>query len=289
MKPDFVPTRPLAEHQERLEKQAWWRRQRRHEPNHVGILERVFYGMVSLTWMAWAVIGVLSGHMFFLVSRGGPLHFFGLPALFFSLCVLAGAAACASVVVDHYDRRDNEDAYRRVRLALWWTAAGFLGCAMLVGLGEKLSLLPSTDGGVGLLSARQLRQLLHVEWLARVVQPHIESVRASFVYTTGWSFLAGAVAQQLGWLGPDRKEPVRTALVGGAVLLPVLSAFTLNLLTDAVLGRVAQDAKLMEDEIKATVAWTHSLLVGALAVWAFVALGTVVALLRWLKIVPPPR
>jgi hypothetical protein len=101
LRPDFVNTQPLPEHQQRLDKQAWWRRQRRHQPNQVYIGARLFYGVLTLTWTAWAAIGVLSGHMYFLVSRGGPLHLFGLPALLFSGSVLAAAVACGSVIVDH--------------------------------------------------------------------------------------------------------------------------------------------------------------------------------------------
>jgi len=86
----------------------------------------------AVTWGAWACIGFLSGHLFFLVSRGGPAHFSGLPALIFAGAVLACAVACMTMVVDHYDRRDNEAAYRRLKKQLWWGAGALFLVAILV-------------------------------------------------------------------------------------------------------------------------------------------------------------
>lgn len=51
---------------------------------------------------------------------------------------------------------------------------------------------------------------------------------------------------------------------------------------------IAQDPGLSEDEVKATVAWMHSMLVGVLGVWAFAAVAFAMGVLRWLGIVPHP-
>jgi hypothetical protein len=284
LKPDFVATRPLPDHQQRLEEQAWWRR--RYRPNQVYVGQRLMCGVLSLTWMAWAAIGVLSGHMFFLVSRGGPIHWSGLPALLFCGAVLAAAAACGSVIVDHYDRRDNEAVYRRLKRGLWWGAAGLFGCAVLVGTGEKLSVLPWTDGRLGVLSGQALRELLHSESLSALLQPHVDALRRWLFYSTAW-FLIGAF-----FLKKFEKHPQGSSVFAGLIavlmILPVVTAFTLNLLADLASGQVAQDPGLREDEVKAKLAWTHSMLVGALGVWAFAAVACVLGLLRWLGVVARP-
>jgi hypothetical protein len=121
----FAPTTPLPQHQVRLREQRRWSRPP-YVPNNVPRRLRILYGLISLTWVGWAVIGLLSGHMFWLVSRHGPVHFSGVPALLFCAAVMACAAAFAVSIVDHYDKRDNEDAYRRTRRWIW--LAALAGC-----------------------------------------------------------------------------------------------------------------------------------------------------------------
>ena len=131
----FTPTQPLPECQDRLRKQRRWTRTI-YTPNDVPLSHRILYGLISLTWVGWAMIGLLSGHMFFLVSKRGAIHFSGVPAMLFSAAVVACAIACVVTIVDHYDRRDNEESYRRVRRRAWLTAMVFFLPVRLHGPGR---------------------------------------------------------------------------------------------------------------------------------------------------------
>jgi len=70
----FAPTQPLPEHQDRLRSQRHSTRLK-YTPNHVPLIARTLYALVSLTWIGWAMIGLLSGHMFVLLSKRGPIQF----------------------------------------------------------------------------------------------------------------------------------------------------------------------------------------------------------------------
>lgn len=280
----FAPTQPLPEHQQRLAEQKRWRRLGRYVPNHVPLGLRLFYGVVALTWAAWAAIGLLSGHMYFLVSRGGPLHFAGLAAFVFSAAVLASAAACVITIADHYDRRDNEASYVRMRRRLWWAAAAFFVLACAVGLAQGTGLLRSTGRWAGLLPAAQLAELLTSPWLARLLEPHVPALRVWLGGTTLW-FAGGSLV--LRWLGVSRlgreRSPVVASVAACAVLLPVLVVFTLNLVVDLAAGAFAARGAPSSGAVPAQMAWMHSMLVACLgAIFMLLAVAAVGAG-RWLR------
>ena len=104
-----------------------------YTPNHVPLSARLLRGFGALALIAWGAIGVMVDDLV-LPTKTGALHLHGLAAWVMAAAMLCGAAVLVSVVVDHYDRRRNEAAYRRCGLwgaRLGWILAG-LSCGLLL-------------------------------------------------------------------------------------------------------------------------------------------------------------
>jgi hypothetical protein len=283
----FAPTQPLPEYQERLRKQRRWSRPA-HTPNHVPFGLRLIYSLAGVTWLSWAMIGLLSGHMFFLVSRKGPIHFTGIPALMFSGAVLASAAACAVVIVDHYDRRDNEDSYRRFRRGLWWSAVGLFLVACIVGFAERADVLPYTDGRVGLLSTASLKSLLLSKWLANKLGPHKSTLDTWALVTFIWCFAGLFIMTKVGLIKEgDSPRPGVVCVMLAFFVVPALGTFTLYLVYALAAGDLPSRTLLSEEELRSQLAWMQSMLVTCLAALSFSLLALVTIALRAIGVLPP--
>lgn len=285
----FAPTQPLPEYQDRLRKQRRWSKPAR-APNYVPLGLRLIYSIVSVTWLGWAMIGLLSGHMFFLVSRRGSIHFTGIPALMFSGAVLASAAACAIAIVDHYDQRDNEDAYRRLRCWLGCLAAGLFLVACVIGFAERTDVLPYTDGSVGLLSTASLKSLHLSKWLAYKLGPYKSTLDTWALLSGIWCFAGIVIMSKLGLIkkgGPPRLGVAFVTLV--VFVLPALSSFTLRLIYALAVGDLPSRASLSDEALRSHLAWMQSMLVTCLAALSFSLVALVTIALRAVGMGSPLR
>ena len=107
-----------------------------YTPNHVPLSARLLRGFGALALIAWGAIGVMVDDLV-LPAKRGALHLHGLSAWIMAAAMLCGAAVLVSVVVDHYDRRRNEVAYRRCGLwgaRLGWILAGLSFGLLLAGI-----------------------------------------------------------------------------------------------------------------------------------------------------------
>jgi hypothetical protein len=82
-------------------------------PNHIPAKSRWLHSIFATGILAYGAWGVWVDDLFLPGKRGPGIHLHGTPAW-----VMFGAMACAStlmvlVVVDHYDRRNNERGYKR--------------------------------------------------------------------------------------------------------------------------------------------------------------------------------
>lgn len=80
-------------------------------PNKVPLLQRIAYACLAVALVGYGAIGVLVDALWIPGRRTSGLVLAGIPAwlAFASLCV--GAIGLLSVVIDHYDRRNNERHY----------------------------------------------------------------------------------------------------------------------------------------------------------------------------------
>lgn len=87
-----------------------------YSPNHIPRAERFINVVYSLALIALGGVGLWSGKLLLPGRRiGGPngLELGGLPAWAMYGAMLCACLVMLSVIVDHYDRRDNEINYRR--------------------------------------------------------------------------------------------------------------------------------------------------------------------------------
>lgn len=93
-----------------------------YSPNHVSLDRRAAYLVVSALIIAYAVGSLMRNDFYIwlpLGRRSGPIeeHLHGAAAWLAAASAMSAAANLLSVVVDHYDKRNNEKNYRAV--ALW--------------------------------------------------------------------------------------------------------------------------------------------------------------------------
>ncbi|MDP3515098.1 MAG: hypothetical protein Q8S20_20340 [Sulfuritalea sp.] len=107
-----------------------------YTPNHVPLSARLLRSFGALALIAWGAIGVMVDDLV-LPTKTGALHLHGVAAWVMAAAMLCGAAVLVSVVFDHYDRQDNEAAYRRCGLwgaRLGWVLAGLSFGLLLAGI-----------------------------------------------------------------------------------------------------------------------------------------------------------
>jgi hypothetical protein len=99
---------------------------RDYKPNRVSRSERAFNLVLAVVLLAYGVTGLVT-HSIRINNRNSLIaHLEGGPAWLMAAALLLGASVFASVVVDHYDTRDNERYYRAFR----WVATR-LGWALV--------------------------------------------------------------------------------------------------------------------------------------------------------------
>lgn len=87
-----------------------------YTPNQIPRAERLLNILYAVVIIAFGAIGLTTGELLLPGKRtsspnGLALH--GLPALAMYAAMICACAVLLSVVVDHYDRRNNEINYRR--------------------------------------------------------------------------------------------------------------------------------------------------------------------------------
>ena len=83
-----------------------------HMPNSIPRSERISYLIFSALLLAYGSYGVWTNDLYVPGRRSNGIHLHDVPAW-----IMYGAIVCAclvmlSVVLDHYDRRNNERHYR---------------------------------------------------------------------------------------------------------------------------------------------------------------------------------
>lgn len=105
------PVRDAADLIEPDEPQPRYDAQGRYIPNEIDGGERSANLWLSLLLLAYGGYGVWQNDLWLPGKRGG-LHLYDEPAWVMYAAMLCGCLVMVSVVVDHYDRRNNEKSYR---------------------------------------------------------------------------------------------------------------------------------------------------------------------------------
>ncbi len=107
----------------------------RYTPNHISLDRRAWYLVVSALIASYSVASILRDD-FYLWFPGGrgkllELHLQGTAAWLAATAAFCACANTLSVVVDHYDKRNNERNYRVFAKWSLGAAVAFLVLALL--------------------------------------------------------------------------------------------------------------------------------------------------------------
>lgn len=94
-----------------------------HVPNEVSGGERFWRLLTGVFLIVYGGIGLYLNDIFIPTKHGRAIHLHGPAAWVMAAAMVCGAAVSLASVIDHYDRRDNEHAYRlfgRGFAALGW-------------------------------------------------------------------------------------------------------------------------------------------------------------------------
>jgi hypothetical protein len=103
-------------------------------PNHIALTTRVVCSTWSIAVATYATIGLVANDIYLPGKRGDGIHFHGLSAWFAYGAFMCAAISLASVVVDHYDRRNNERGYADIIASCEWVGTGLLALAFATNL-----------------------------------------------------------------------------------------------------------------------------------------------------------
>lgn len=246
---EFLPTRSIV---------VPWNAPRESQP--FLLWATVIFGL------AWAAVGVLSGHMSIAV-----FHFGGRAALCVSAALFALATA-VSIQGMHASGGDDQEVWAWWMRTLGWIALVCMLSACAIELGEWRGLLPDTDGSIGLLSTDALRDLLASPRLARWLEPHHDTLQRCAGVSIGacvvWTLLRRLWARK----EPSPGEP--GSFLSLVLITPAAVCGTLLGIALLASGGDSPHSYDSEDDYRAALAFTQSLtLLGLLfCCYLFVAL-----------------
>lgn len=90
--------------------------------NHIPPLDRWLYGLLSAGLLLYGAYGVFVDDLHIPVKRGPGLHLHGLAAWLTFAAMICAALGMTSVIVDHFDTRNNETNYRLFAMLMTWGA-----------------------------------------------------------------------------------------------------------------------------------------------------------------------
>ena len=86
---------------------------RYHVPNQIPLAERVINTILSLILLAWGTYGIINNDFYIPARFTKGMSLSGVSAWIMYASFLCAVLNLLSVVVDHYDEKDNEFSYKR--------------------------------------------------------------------------------------------------------------------------------------------------------------------------------
>jgi hypothetical protein len=133
---------------------------------------RVLYGIIACTLVAWAAIGLLTGHMYLLATGPGgglaAVPFRGAAAWLFSAGILAIASKPLLEAMDYFGCCDSEQAQHWATLGICIMAGALLSAAAVA----KYALPDQYVSGYALASPAWLIEVARSNWILTWVPRH---------------------------------------------------------------------------------------------------------------------
>lgn len=95
------------------------RNKKLYKPNNIGIEIRTMNIFIALILIIYASYSVVKNN-FYIPTKRGLLLFHDESAWLTLIVFFIAAINLLSVVIDHYDKRDNEELYRKFRKITFW-------------------------------------------------------------------------------------------------------------------------------------------------------------------------
>ena len=86
-----------------------------YQPNQIPLKERILCCVLSVILISYGIVGLVNDDLY-IPRRHGGFHLHGFPMILMIIAMACASIAMLLVVIDHYDRRDNERYYRQVSL-----------------------------------------------------------------------------------------------------------------------------------------------------------------------------
>lgn len=118
-----------------------------HTPNVVPLMQRVAYACLGVALICYGAIGVLTDALWIPGRRTAGVVLSGYPTWLAMASLCAGAFGLLSVVLDHFDRRNNQHHYRRFQSVSRWLCLWCLVAAVIWHAWPLIAELGSIFGG----------------------------------------------------------------------------------------------------------------------------------------------
>ena len=100
-----------------------------YTPNRYSVAVRILSALLAIWLPIYGTLGVLIDDFYIPGKRGPGVHFHGLSVWLMYGAILSAASVFAALVIDHYDRRNNEHHYRRFKKLATWVGWSLFGLA----------------------------------------------------------------------------------------------------------------------------------------------------------------
>lgn len=103
-----------------------------HTPNHISSGERIQHVIFSTLLFAYGSYGLYVNDLYLPGKRSRGIHLHDVPAWVMFGAILCACLVMLSVVVDHYDKRDNESNYAIFASIFKYLGWGFFGLSLIL-------------------------------------------------------------------------------------------------------------------------------------------------------------
>lgn len=109
-----------------------------HIPNHIPLSQRCWSAMGACALFLWGSYGIYTNDLVIPLRRRNRIHLHDEPALLMFAAFVCGAMVLISVIIDHYDERNNEHKYKKFSEAVGCIGWFLFGAALLLHLMMRL-------------------------------------------------------------------------------------------------------------------------------------------------------
>lgn len=102
-----------------------------HRPNHFPLKERITNCVLAVLLIAYGSYGIYMDDIYLPGKRTAGVHLHGIPVWLMYGAILSAASVMLALVVDHYDRRNNEHHYVQFKKSAAIVGWVFFGAALL--------------------------------------------------------------------------------------------------------------------------------------------------------------